>query len=193
VRDGIRCFAIVDGRFRLVHGSPLARQLCATWADGSGSPAGGDTPEWCLPPALLAVCRELQDEWHATVRANADVNRFRRRHVPHAHDPALTAFITMVGPNMSGLAEPIFLLELNRRVHGVTLEAPDQSATVLHGMTAAERAVALVLADGLSNQEIADRLQKTVHAVKFLLHRIYQKTGIPSRAALVAVLRAEDH
>jgi DNA-binding CsgD family transcriptional regulator len=57
-------------------------------------------------------------------------------------------------------------------------------------MTAAERAVAMVLADGLSNQEIADRLGKTVHAVKFLLHRIYQKTGIPGRAALVAVLRS---
>ena len=51
--------------------------------------------------------------------------------------------------------------------------------------------MALILADGLSNQEIADRLGKTVPAVKFLLHRIYQKTGIPSRAALVAVLRAQ--
>ena len=29
--------------------------------------------------------------------------------------------------------------------------------------------------------------------VKFLLHRIYQKTGIPSRAALVAVLHARSN
>ena len=64
---------------------------------------------------------------------------------------------------------------------------------VLQKMTAAERSVATVLADGFSNQEIADRLGKTVHAVKFLLHRIYQKTGVPSRAALVAVLRSRPN
>ena len=39
-------------------------------------------------------------------------------------------------------------------------------------------------------QEIAERMGKSIHAVKFLLHRIYQITGIPSRAALVAALRA---
>jgi len=64
---------------------------------------------------------------------------------------------------------------------------------VLQKMTAAERSVATVLADAFSNQEIADRLGKTVHAVKFLLHRIYQKTGVPSRAALVAVLRSRPN
>jgi DNA-binding CsgD family transcriptional regulator len=57
-------------------------------------------------------------------------------------------------------------------------------------MTVAERAVAMVLADGLSNQEIAERLGKSVDAVKFLLHRIYHKTGFPGRTALVAVLRS---
>ena len=40
------------------------------------------------------------------------------------------------------------------------------------------------------NQEIADRLAKSLDAVKFLLHRIYQKTGVSGRAALVARLRA---
>ena len=108
----------------------------------------------------------------------------------HTQDPSLTASITLVGPNTTGLAEPTFLLELDRRVHGVALTAQDRSVPVLRTLTEAEREVALVLADGLSNQEIADRLGKTIHAVKFLLHRIYQRTGVPSRAALVAVLRA---
>ena len=96
----------------------------------------------------------------------------------------------MVCPQTTGLAEPTFVLELDRLVHGVALETPDRSLPVLQKMTAAERAVAMVVADGFSNQEIADRLGKTVYAVKFLLHRIYQKTGIPGRAALVAVLRS---
>jgi len=72
----------------------------------------------------------------------------------------------------------------------VALNTPDQCVPVLRKLTTTERAVAMVLADGLSNQEIADQLGKSVHAVKFLLHKIYEKTGVASRAALVAVLRA---
>ena len=63
---------------------------------------------------------------------------------------------------------------------------------MLRNVTAAERDVALILAEGLSNQEIADRLGKTVHAVKFLLHRIYRKTNVPSRARLIALLRGQS-
>jgi DNA-binding CsgD family transcriptional regulator len=77
--------------------------------------------------------------------------------------------------------------------HAVVLETPDRAVPVLRTMMPAEPAVAMVLADGLSNQEIADHLGKTVSAVKFLLHRIFQKTGIPSRAALVAVLRSQPN
>jgi DNA-binding CsgD family transcriptional regulator len=82
------------------------------------------------------------------------------------------------------LSNPSFIIEIAR------IERPDDPALLLHRMTAAERAVAMVLLDGLSNQEVADQLAKSVQAVKFLLHRIYQKTGVSSRAALVAALRA---
>ncbi|MEP7247272.1 MAG: helix-turn-helix transcriptional regulator [Gammaproteobacteria bacterium] len=61
---------------------------------------------------------------------------------------------------------------------------------MLQRLTAAERAVAIAIADGCSNQELADSLGKTVHTVKFLLHKIYGKSGIPGRAALVAALRS---
>jgi DNA-binding CsgD family transcriptional regulator len=95
----------------------------------------------------------------------------------------------MICPSTTGLAEPTFVLEFDRRLHGVSLDTPDRSIPVLRKLTKAERAVAMVLADGCSNQEIADRLGKSIHAVKFLLHKIYEKTGVPNRAALVAVLR----
>jgi DNA-binding CsgD family transcriptional regulator len=142
----------------------------------------------------LAACRELRHAWQSLVRDTPDANGFRRQcRVLHAGVPGLTAAITMVCPNTPGLAEPTFVIELDRHVHGVALDTPDRSAPVLQKMTAAERAVAMILADGLSNQEIADRLGKTVDAVKFLLHRIYHKTGIPNRAALVAVLRSRPN
>jgi DNA-binding CsgD family transcriptional regulator len=128
------------------------------------------------------------------LRADPDATGIRRnRPVAHPRVPGLTAWIMLVCPNTADLGEPTFVLELDRRVHGITLDTPDRSVPVLQKMTAAERAVAMVLADGFSNQEIADRLGKSVDAVKFLLHRIYQKTGVPSRAALVAILRARPN
>ena len=105
-----------------------------------------------------------------------------KRRIAHPTAPGVVAEVTIVCPN-SGLGEPMFLIDLDRRV-GMSGHA----AAVLSQMTATERAVALALAQGLSNQEVADHLGKTVSAVKFLLHRIYQKTGLPNRAAVVAAL-----
>ena len=90
----------------------------------------------------------------------------------------------MICRNTTSLSNPSFVIELER------VERPDDPSLLLQKMTAGERAVAMVLLDGLSNQEVADQLAKSVEAVKFLLHRIYQKTGISNRAALVAALRA---
>jgi DNA-binding NarL/FixJ family response regulator len=46
---------------------------------------------------------------------------------------------------------------------------------------------------GLSNGEIAERLQVTVHAVKFHLAAIYRKLGVANRtSASVLYLRARD-
>jgi DNA-binding CsgD family transcriptional regulator len=86
------------------------------------------------------------------------------------------------------LAGPSFVVELDRRI-----DAEEPFVPVLQKLTTAERAVAVVVADGLSNQEISERLGKSVEAVKFLLHRIFQKTGVSSRAALVAALRSRPH
>jgi DNA-binding CsgD family transcriptional regulator len=194
MRDGTPGFAILDRNLLLVQANPIARQLCAAWVDDAATEAGNSSPTWHLPPVLQTACRELHHEWQSLLRADPDAAGIPRdRPVVHPHVPGLTARITLICPNTADLAEPMFVLELDRRVHGVTLDTPDRAVPVLQKMTAAERAVAMVLADGFSNQEIADQLGKTVDAVKFLLHRIYQKTGIPSRAALVAVLRARPN
>jgi DNA-binding CsgD family transcriptional regulator len=191
VRDGTQGFAILDRDLLPMHANQAAHQLCAAWVDGDMETAGEGSPAWCLPPVLGADCLKLHHDRKVLLRADPDATGLPRpRLVLHPRVPGLTASITMVCPNTIGLGDPAYVIELERHGHGVALDALDQSSTVLEKLTESESAVAMVLADGFSNQEIADRLGKTVDAVKFLLHRIYQKTGIPSRAALVAVLRA---
>jgi two-component system nitrate/nitrite response regulator NarL len=51
-------------------------------------------------------------------------------------------------------------------------------------LTTRERQIVLVLAEGLTNKEIARRLRLTEGTVKVHLHNIYQKLGISNRTAL---------
>jgi DNA-binding NarL/FixJ family response regulator len=53
-----------------------------------------------------------------------------------------------------------------------------------------EREVALLAARGFANKAIARELSLTEGTIKLHLHNIYQKLGIKSRFALVAMARA---
>lgn len=70
-------------------------------------------------------------------------------------------------------------------------EALVHSATqpVVHGdeLTDREREVLALLVEGLSNQEIADRLFLGIGTVKFHVRNIYSKLGVDSRVAAVTL------
>lgn len=57
-------------------------------------------------------------------------------------------------------------------------------------LTGRELEVARLAADGLSNQQIADRLHLSVRTVENHLHRAFRKLGVDSRAALADALTA---
>lgn len=175
--------AVLDSQLSLVEANGVARRLCAAWVDDV-SPRTRGSLSWRLPPALEQACMELRGEWHSQLEVDPDAAVLRRRSgILHPHLRDVTASITMVCRNANGLAEPSFVIELER------IWKADAHAPVLQRLTAAERVVAMALIDGRSNQEIADHLAKSVAAVKFLLHRVYEKTGVANRAALVAALR----
>ena len=68
--------------------------------------------------------------------------------------------------------------ELPRRVHNEALST----------LTRAERRVAGLAVEGLTNRQIAERLVVSVKAVEWHLSRVYRKLGIRSRAALVEAI-----
>jgi DNA-binding CsgD family transcriptional regulator len=186
--DRVRGLAILDSRLKLLQANQVARQLCGPWESDTAPTRRTTSRAWFLPTPLERECAMLLGEWRSLLSRAPDVaNVHRRRVLTHATVPGLTASITMLSPRAPGLTDPHFVLEFDRFVPRVAPRVV-VDAPVLAPLTAAERTVALVLADGLTNQEIADRLGKSVHAVKFLLHRIYRKTGVSSRAALVAIM-----
>jgi DNA-binding NarL/FixJ family response regulator len=54
----------------------------------------------------------------------------------------------------------------------------------LQALTPREREVATLIADGLSNKQIARHLAITVGTVKHYVHQILDKTGLPGRVAI---------
>jgi DNA-binding NarL/FixJ family response regulator len=52
-------------------------------------------------------------------------------------------------------------------------------------LTQREAEVAHLVAEGLSNREIAERLRLSEHTVKNYIFRIFDKTGVSNRVALV--------
>jgi two-component system nitrate/nitrite response regulator NarL len=61
----------------------------------------------------------------------------------------------------------------------------------LAGLSAREREVMRLVAEGLVNKEVGQRLNLSEGTVKIHLHNIYQKTGIGNRTALAALALAD--
>ena len=60
-------------------------------------------------------------------------------------------------------------------------------------MTAAEESVAKLVAQGLTNREVAERLFLSPHTVNSHLRHVFAKLGINSRTKLAHVLPAEPN
>src|SRR5262249_14703016 len=79
----------------------------------------------------------------------------------------------------------VTVLELQREPAG---RAAGARARALLPLTAREREVALLVADGLADREIAERLHLSRHTVSQYVKRIYRKLGVDSRVALTRLL-----
>ncbi len=69
---------------------------------------------------------------------------------------------------------------------GRTVARRGPSAALRRGLTRAEMSVARLVAEGLSNPQIAMRLYISRHTVETHMKHIFGKLGVHSRAALAA-------
>ena len=58
-----------------------------------------------------------------------------------------------------------------------------------YGLSSREQDVLAMTALGLTNRQVAQRLQLSVHAVKFHLARIYRKLGVSNRTEAAVLYR----
>lgn len=76
---------------------------------------------------------------------------------------------------------------LSLHVPGIDSDRLDVAAAIF-GLSPAQREVAGLVVEGLSNREIAERLAITANTVRTHLNRVFEKTGVRTQPALVRVL-----
>lgn len=69
---------------------------------------------------------------------------------------------------------------------------PDPAPSLLSRLTTREREIALLVAEGLSNREIAERLFVTVRTAEYHVHNALTKTGLRSRHSLREALSSPN-
>ena len=69
-----------------------------------------------------------------------------------------------------------------------TTESRLDTAALIYGLSPAQQRVGALVADGLTLNEIAERMGVTPNTVRTHLHRIFDKTGVHNQSALVRVL-----
>jgi DNA-binding CsgD family transcriptional regulator len=67
-------------------------------------------------------------------------------------------------------------------------ETPERPVTGWESLTGTEQAVAELVAEGLTNQEVADRMYVSPHTVAHHLRQAFRKLGIGSRVELACAV-----
>ncbi len=93
-----------------------------------------------------------------------------------ARDVELTSGITVDFGATPELGQPLVVVRMP--------PGPLLATVNLQALTPREREVAALVADGLSNKQIARKLQITVGTVKHYVHQILEKTGLRSRVGI---------
>ena len=99
-------------------------------------------------------------------------------------DSGKEAILGAVGQLMSGIS----VLDPKGMQRLTALMNKNESITLYDEMTGREREIATLLAEGLTNRQIADKLYISEGTVKNYISSIYDKTGIHDRVKLVVAL-----
>ena len=131
----------------------------------------------------------LRSAWIESLRTGSEL--VAPLAIVNEKDGKLRATVSIVVGANRQIDTPCFMARFSSvqtRALDDLFDATPQQISVLADLTPAERAVALLVRQGLSNREIAERLDREVWTIKSHLTRIFRKTGARGRNQLIRIL-----
>jgi DNA-binding CsgD family transcriptional regulator len=174
----------LDERRRLSFATDEAYERCAVWNLGADR-AGQLNARQCfrVPADIARVCAQFLND------PTTDATTKNEIRVVHATIPELSATVNMSTPRRR-CACHTFVVTFSTQRMGE--HAPTAALGALSQLTPSERRVALLVAGGRRNQDVACTLGKSLRTVEFQLNVIYRKLGIRSRTQLTGILASAE-
>lgn len=178
----------LDWELRPCYSNRSAIQLCEAWVRGLDA---GDHKSHkgrvSLPEEIFKECVQLKI---SLAGQKADESHPEHLSVVEcAALPGLRASIRLVRPAAAGLRRPFFQVRLERPI-GVSGQGKNRknglSDDLRNFLSPSERELLEVAAEGLTNEEIATRLGKSLATVKSQIQSIYRKLSVSNRSELIA-------
>jgi DNA-binding CsgD family transcriptional regulator len=179
---------IVDWNLRPIFHNAAARDLCGELQESpNAGPIKHHRSEFRLPAPLLKACEELKAKCETKINTSPAKLRAKEtmRQLAFA---SLRASVMLVPSYYPSLGEPSFLLTLERALMAGR-QAPPSNFAALIKLTRAQRQIVDLVCEGRSNQEIADRLSRSLGTIKIELNVIFKKLGVDSRSKLMVLVR----
>jgi DNA-binding CsgD family transcriptional regulator len=103
----------------------------------------------------------------------------------------------LCGYQLTGAAADMARIRCRLRKLGVRrrhwIQTADRPVTGWESLTDTERAASELVAQGLNNQQVADRMYVSVHTVAFYMRQIFRKLNIGSRVELARIVIQQAH
>lgn len=181
----------LDWDLRVVFANAEGLKACSLWNLGpERARIFKDRDSFAVPPAVLAAARGLRAaiERRNPKELQAQIGDVAQ--AAHPQEPGLLATVSVSNNPSSALAKPRFLVVFDSWRAGAPGRARGvNAAAALRTLTPREREIALLVADGHSNAEIADSLSRSILTVKTQLNAVFRKLGVKRRTQLGALLR----
>jgi len=173
--------SIAESRRLLADHRPDVVLVDSQIAGGDGRHVGADLEE------LLALSRVIVT---GLLRTQQDVATYVRAGVCGftLKDAPLEELISAIRTVAAGgeVLPPALITSLFSQVASTANGDAPARPRVRRDVTEREQEIITLLVDGMSNQQIATKLEITVHTVKSHVHNILEKLGLSSRLELVA-------
>jgi DNA-binding CsgD family transcriptional regulator/PAS domain-containing protein len=189
---GHSCTGLItlDWDLRPTYANRAAVQFCSDWThqpEANGLKANKNRVS--LPEDIFKECVRLKKNF---AEQKVDDVRTEPASVVQCFDvPGLRASIRLVRVTPTGLRRPFFQVRFERPIGAASQAAHRRGADsddIRSLLSPSERELLEVAAEGLSNEEIATRLGKSLATVKSQIQSIYRKLSISNRSELIARL-----